>query len=164
VAALIFEFGTFSRSSYAEPLHFLADLDRFLARLPQGFRYAVEIRNADYFGPDYLLLLRSHGIAHTFNSWTRMPTLAAQLSRPDALTADFLVCRALLKPGRSYEDAVRKFQPYASVQEEVPAARAGLRQLIAAARSSGRQAFVFVNNRLEGNAPQTIAAVVDEEC
>ncbi len=164
VAALIFEFGAFSRKSYAEPLQFLADLDLFLGQLPAGFRYATEIRNADFFGPDYLLLLRDHGVAHTFNSWTRMPELPDQVSRADAFTTDYFVCRALLRQGRRYEDAVRMFQPYASVQEEYRAGRAGLRQLIAVARETGRQGLIFVNNRLEGNAPQTIAAVVDGGC
>ena len=38
-----------------------------------------------------------------------------------------------------------------------------MRSLIRQARETGGQAFLFVNNRLEGNAPETIRAVVEEE-
>ena len=54
---------------------FLAKLGPFLAALPRGFRYAIEIRNVDYLCPDYLGLLSEHNVAHTFNAWTRMPSL-----------------------------------------------------------------------------------------
>ncbi|MBM3736610.1 MAG: DUF72 domain-containing protein [Acidobacteria bacterium] len=163
VAAIIFEFGTFSKASYETTGAFLRDLTSFVRRLPPDFRYAAEIRNPEFFGAEYLACLRELGVAHTFNSWTRMPELPTQIAMPGSRTADFLVCRALLQYGRAYEDAVRMFQPYASVQEPYPAARVGLRAIVKAARESKTQALVFVNNRLEGNAPGTIAAVVDED-
>jgi uncharacterized protein YecE (DUF72 family) len=43
VGPLIFEFGTFNKSTFAKPADFMARLDPFLASLPKGFRYAVEI-------------------------------------------------------------------------------------------------------------------------
>ena len=42
-------------------------------------------------------------------------------------------------------------------------AREALRALIARAQERQQPAFVFVNNRLEGNAPETIQAVVEED-
>ncbi len=161
VAVLIFEFGAFSRQSYAGAAEFLRDLDRFLASLPVGFRYCVEIRNPEYLGPDYFDCLRRRGVAHVFNAWTRMPELAEQLRLPGAFTAEFTVCRALLRRGRSYEEAVKLFAPYEHVKDPYPQGREALRRLIETARRDGRAAFVFVNNRFEGNAPQTIEAVVN---
>jgi uncharacterized protein YecE (DUF72 family) len=163
IAALIVEFGTFSRAAYPEPARFFEDLDRFLAALPAGWRYSVEIRNREYLQPAYFDCLREHGAAHVFNAWTRMPELGAQIAIPQAFTTDFTVCRALLGQGRSYEQAVKSFEPYQSVQQPNPAARQALRDLIARAAAAGQPAFVFVNNRLEGNAPQTIEAVVTED-
>ncbi|HWE38795.1 MAG TPA: DUF72 domain-containing protein, partial [Isosphaeraceae bacterium] len=96
VATLIFEFGTFARSTFPKPEDFLARLDPFLAALPGGFRYAVEVRNPEFLGPAYFALLRDHGVAHTFNAWTRMPGLGEQVDLPGAFTADFTVVRALL--------------------------------------------------------------------
>jgi uncharacterized protein YecE (DUF72 family) len=90
-----------------------------------------------------------------------MPSIAEQMSIPGALTADFTVTRALLRPGRAYEDAVAMFTPYDQVRDENPEARDALRTLIRRMREERRSAYVFVNNRLEGNAPETIQAIVD---
>jgi hypothetical protein len=79
----------------------------------------------------------------------------------DAFPADFTVARALLRPGRKYEDAVQQFTPYDRVRDENPEARDALRALIRRMREERRASYIFVNNRLEGNAPETIQAVVD---
>jgi hypothetical protein len=72
-----------------------------------------------------------------------------------------LVTRALLRRGRPYEDAVRMFSPYDRVQDVNLPVREGLRELIDIAIVDGQPAFVFVNNRLEGNSPATIVAITD---
>jgi uncharacterized protein YecE (DUF72 family) len=162
LGVLIFEFGTFARSSFATVNQFVEQLEPFLANLPPGFRYAVEIRNAEFLAPDYLACLHSHNVAHVYNAWTRMPELPAQIAAPGSATADFLVCRALLRRGRTYEEAVKSFQPYTEVRDPNPTARAGLREIIQIAKREKRTAFVFVNNRLEGNSPGTIVAITDD--
>jgi uncharacterized protein YecE (DUF72 family) len=159
---LIFEFGTFAKTSFSGVGPFLEQLDPFLGDLPPEFRYAVEIRNPEFLTPQYLDCLRAHNVAHVFNAWTRMPELPAQIAVPGSMTADFLVCRALLRYGRKYEDAVKAFEPYSELRDPNPAARAGLREIVQVAKREKRTAFVFVNNRLEGNAPGTIVAIMDD--
>ena len=160
-ALLIFEFGQFGRRSFAELPEFLDRLDPFLAALPPEFRYAVEIRNPEFLEKDYFACLRNRGIAHVYNAWSKMPELRHQIAIPDSRTADFLVCRALLRRSRSYEDAVTLFTPYRDVQDPNPEARDSMRVLIGRAREDKRMLFLFVNNRLEGNAPLTILSVVE---
>jgi uncharacterized protein YecE (DUF72 family) len=163
VPVLIFEFGTFSKRHYEDAAAFVKDLDPFLARLPSGFRYSVEIRNPDYLAPEYFACLRSHGAAHVFNAWSRMPELERQVRLQDAWTADFIVTRALLRRGRVYEDAVDTFSPYDHIQDPNPGARGAIRDMIRTARAQRRQAYIFVNNRLEGNAPGTIEAILEDD-
>ncbi len=81
---------------------------------------------------------------------------------PEAFTADYTVCRALLRRGRSYEDAVKLFTPYEQIQDPNPEGREAIRKLIAWAKENRAAAFIFVNNRFEGNAPRTIEAIVEE--
>ena len=73
--------------------------------------------------------------------------------------------RFLLKPGRKYEQAVKAFEPYDSIKEENPEARAAGRALIAEGQAVGpkRRTFLYVNNRLEGNAISTIAAMLEPD-
>ncbi len=161
-ALLIFEFGTFSRSSFPTTADFLDRLDPFLAGLPDVFRYAVEVRNPEVLDKDYFACLRRHGVAHVYNAWSRMPELKYQIAIPDSTTADFRVCRALLRRGRVYEEAVKQFAPYTEVQDPNPEARESMRVLIGRAREDRKTLFLFVNNRLEGNAPMTILSITDD--
>jgi uncharacterized protein YecE (DUF72 family) len=139
-----------------------AQLDDFLGRLPRDFRYAVELRNPELLHQAHGDVLRRHGVAHVFNSWTDMPTIGEQLDLAWTFTAPFAVARALLKPGRRYADAVRLFQPYERVQEPVPELRFDLVRVIQEALRRRAEAFILANNRAEGNAPGTIRAVVEE--
>ncbi len=157
---LIFGFGNFSKSTFPKPDDFFARLDPFLAALPEGFGYSVEIRNPEYLTPGYLDLLKSRNVAHVFNAWTRMPSLDDQAQLQDAFTADFTVVRDLLKWVRGYEDVAKTFESYKEVQQPYEGARAGMLDIVGEARKPKTSEFLFVNNRLEGNAPGTIEAVV----
>jgi hypothetical protein len=90
-----------------------------------------------------------------------MPELGAQLDRPGVETADFTVVRALLSKGRTYEKAVGAFEPYERVREPNEAARDAMRRVAERALLRRMFAILFVNNRLEGNAPSTIEGVVE---
>jgi hypothetical protein len=92
-----------------------------------------------------------------------MPELRRQIEIPGSATAAFLVCRALLRQGRPYEEAVARFSPYSEIRDPNPAARESLRILIQRARENRSMAFLFVNNRLEGNSPLTIMSVTDPD-
>ena len=71
--------------------------------------------------------------------------------------------RFLLKPGRKYEEAVKTFQPYDKVKEPNTEAREAGKALIAEGKKAGpkRETFIYVNNRLEGNALETIDAMIE---
>lgn len=159
VAVVILEFGAFARSIFADGAAFSSRLDEFLTALPGGIRLAVEIRNPDFLDEPYYAVLARNGVAHVLSAWTRMPELGVQIADDRAFTADFTVVRALLSKGRTYEQAVARFEPYETVQAPDPAARAALVAIGRRSLAEQRPTFVFVNNRLEGNAPSTIEAV-----
>ena len=164
-ALVIFEFGAFRMGKASSPAAVLAEfldrLDPFLASLPPDFRYAVEIRNPEFLEKDYFACLRGHNAAHVYNAWSRMPELRHQTAIPDSATADFQVCRALLRRGRVYENAVAAFSPYTEIKDPNPEARDSMRILIGRAKEDKRMLFLFVNNSLEGNAPLTILSLVE---
>jgi uncharacterized protein YecE (DUF72 family) len=158
IACLIFEFG--ARGATAK--EFVAEVAPFFDLLPATFRYAVEVRNREYLVEPYFDVLRDHQAAHVFNAWTKMPPLGEQIAMRAAFTADFTVVRALLRAGRAYETAVAQFAPYNKIQDENPEGRKALRELIERMKQERRTSYIFANNRFEGNAPETIRAIVDE--
>jgi len=161
VGVILFEFPAALPNAFGDLRSLTDALSRFFAELPKAFRYAAEIRSAPLFCAGYLRVLRDHGIAHVFNSWTEMPSIPEQLTEADAFSADFTVSRALMKPGRTYEQTVSLFAPYGSVQEPDLGVRKALRDLLVRSKQRGEPTYIYVNNRLEGFAPATIAAVVD---
>lgn len=160
VAVLMFEFGAFGPEDFANVADFIESLERFLQALPAGWRYAIEIRNKEYLVPDYFAVLSQYNVAHVFNAWTRMPRIADQIALTNAFTADFAVARALLPKGRTYERAVKELAPYQEIQTPDISTRGALRQIVERAQRVGQRAYMFVNNRLEGNAPATIESIV----
>jgi uncharacterized protein YecE (DUF72 family) len=156
---LVLEFQAIAKKEKLSGADFAAHLDRFFSQLPTTVPYAVEIRNEEYLCPEYFAVLRTHGVGHVFNAWTRMPRIGEQFLLHDAITAPFIVARALLRTGRTYSAAVDAFAPYDHVQDENPELRADLTALAKAALELRVPAYLIVNNRAEGCAPLTIAAV-----
>jgi uncharacterized protein YecE (DUF72 family) len=144
----------------------VANLDKFVSKLPKGRPYAVEMRNKHWLAPEYFAGLSRHGITHVFNSWDAMPPVSEQMALEGSRTNPQLAAaRFLLKPGRKYEDAVNAFKPYDRVKDKNPEARAAGKALISEGKEAEqkKKTFIYVNNRLEGNALETIAAMVGQE-
>lgn len=155
----VFEFQTIARAAKLTGQAFADLLDRFFSQLPREAPYAVELRNQEFLVPPYFAVLREHNVAHVFNSWTRMPPIGEQLDIPGALSAPFTVARVLLRPGRTYSEAVDAFAPYDRIHDRNPELRADVARLIRMAAELRIPAYVLVNNRAEGSAPHTIAAI-----
>ena len=159
----MFEFSRFYPTDYEHGRDFVADLDKFLGALPPGWPYAVEMRNKHWLQPDYFQCLARHGVTHVFNSWTEMPSVEDQIALAGSETNPELVAaRFLLKPGRNYEAAVKAFKPYTQIKEVNSAARQAGTYLIKRRKIENTgKTFIYVNNRLEGNALETIEAMVE---
>lgn len=157
----VFEFQTLAKATGIDAEGFATRLDEFFSALPREGQFAVEIRNEEFLTPMYFAVLREHGVAHVFNSWTRMPPIGHQLDLPGCISASFIVARALLRPGRTYDEAVDAFAPYDGIREPNPKLRRDLVRLVEAAVRTRIPAYLLVNNRAEGSAPLTIAAVAE---
>lgn len=162
VGALIFEFSHFHPGDFEHGRDFVAALDAFLAHLPTGWDYAVEIRNANWLHPEYFAMLASHGVAHVYNQWTRMPPVLEQMQVHPPERNPFVAARFLLTPGRSHEWSSEQFAPYHQLREIDPEAREAMRRLLgeAMAGDGKKPTYLYVGNELEGNALHTISDVL----
>jgi uncharacterized protein YecE (DUF72 family) len=154
---LLFEFQRHGMPSK----EFCSQLDRFFVQLPNDFRYAVEVRNADLLGLDYRKVLERHGVAHVYNHWSWMPPLAEQHRLMERFTAPFTVLRLLTPLKMTYEAAKKRAEPYTGIVEELPDMRRETVGLVDKAAAENRHAYVLVNNRSEGNAPLTVQALAN---
>ena len=156
------------------PLAFVRDLHHFFAGLSSegraanaaggtaAIKFAVEVRDPELLAfPKYLDCLEYHGVAHVLNEQTWMPEIAQQLEIPGIETAPFTVIRALVRPGVKHHDAVEEFEPYDRTQLVLPKLREALATSVRHALATNRQLYAYVNNRAEGNSPNTIASVLE---
>lgn len=165
VGLLMFEFSRLGPDEFERGSQFVAALDEFLGKLPRGWPYAVELRNRTWLRPEYFAVLAKHGATHIYNAWTDMPPVPEQVALADSETnPSLLAARFLLREGRTFEDAVKKFSPYTEIKEENPEARgAAILLALKILRSRKKNmALLFVNNRFEGSSPLTIEALVSE--
>jgi uncharacterized protein YecE (DUF72 family) len=143
----------------------LTRLREFFTKVPRGFAYSVEIRNPALVRPGFYALLRELGVSPAFSSWTRMPPIGEQrkayLEAGGAEDSCPLLGLGIVRPGRSYEEAVQLFQPYREIRDIYPEGRSDLSELGLWAMKNRRKAYILINNRWEGSAPHSIGRVMD---
>jgi uncharacterized protein YecE (DUF72 family) len=163
VAALVLEFAPMRR---CPPARVFADkLAQFLEACSSDVPLAVELRNRELFTPRYLAILRHFGASHVLSFWTGMPTLREQLAVPGVLCGPLTVARLSLPPFTAYaaRNAARKqeFSPFDRIIEPQPALREDVVELARRTAELNLALFVTVNNKVEGSAPLTIAALAE---
>jgi uncharacterized protein YecE (DUF72 family) len=158
---IVLELPPAPRELRLEPAAFSERLDAFLSALPRSFRYAVELRDRRFLTLAYRDVLKRHGVAHTYNYWSAMPSVAAQAEAVPLDTAPFAIVRLLLRPGTRYEDQREAFRPFNRLVAPDPDMRTDVVSVLHRAQRARMPAFVLVNNKAEGSSPLTIRALVD---
>ena len=74
---------------------FLLRLKPFLAKLPKGQQFVVEVRNKNWLGAELYDVLRQRGVALALIDHPWMPRPAEILAKSDPITADFTYIRWL---------------------------------------------------------------------
>jgi uncharacterized protein YecE (DUF72 family) len=149
---LLLQFPYFNKTVFATKKPFLERLDRYLSALPPDFRYAVEIRNKSWIGPDFLDLLRRHGAAFVLVDQAWMPHADELPDRLDPLTADFSYIRLL--GDRPKIEAITKTWDREVIDHGERLARWA--EVIRRLAPRASEVFVFANNHYAGHAPATV--------
>ena len=126
-----------------------------MQRLPRGVVYAVELRNRELFGAEYAAALVASGAVHCHNVWGDMPSASAQARQLPAVTRRPLVVRWLMRRGESYESAGARYAPFERLVDEDVPNREDIARLVARAAEHAVEAFVMLDNKAEGSAPET---------
>ena len=122
-------------------------LERFLSNLPEGPRYAVEVRHRSWIDSDLPALLREHGAALTLVDYPRMP-------RQEEATANFSYIRWL---------GNRREFPSGHTEAKRDR-RDDLRWwslLVDRFFEEGREVFAYANNHYENHSPTTLARFLE---
>jgi uncharacterized protein YecE (DUF72 family) len=165
IGALVFQISPLPASWTARMPELLLRLGKMLAALPSlppGAVVAVEVRDTLWLTPEFAHVLRTAGAAYCLGLHARMPPIEAQLPLLRALWPGPLVCRWSLhrKHGaHGYEDAKSRYEPFDRLVDPDPDTRQVLARVIAATAAAGFHAYVTINNKAEGSAPLSVAAL-----
>ena len=117
-------------------------LEDFLKRLPEGFRYAVEVRHRSWFDSDLPALLREHGAALALIDYPRMP-------RMQEATADFSYIR-WLGDRREFPEG------HTHLKKNRDNDLLWWSELVDRFLEEGRTVFAYANNHYQNHSPSTV--------
>lgn len=155
---LLFQFSPLDLSLLGGARGFLRRLVDFLARLPRGPVYAVELRSPGALTRDYGRALADLGAVHCLNAHPTMPSPIEQVrSLGEAFGAmREVVIRWMLFRNYGYADAVERYAPFNALVDEDPETRESLAELTAWEQ---RPVTVVINNKAEGSSPLSVVAL-----
>jgi len=150
---LVFQFPPQDVFRLGGPQQFAERLHGFLAALPSGPLYGVEVRNRELLVPAYADALAATGVVPVLAAWGAMPPVEEQAERTRAGRGRALVVRWMLHAGLGYEEAREQYAPFDQlVNEDVPM-RTAIAGLAVAFFRAGQPVYVTINNKAEGSAP-----------
>jgi len=153
LGVLLFQFPPQPTGGFGDPAGFAARLHEFLAQLPRGPLYAVELRNPELLTESYAAALRAVGATHCLNVHPTMASVRTQATITLDADSPALVIRWMLHSGLRYEEAKARYSPFDRLVDEDTRARAAIADLCRRAAQRGKAAYVIINNKAEGSAP-----------
>ncbi len=150
---LLLQFPYFNRQAFARPEDFLARLEPFMARLPSGYSFAIEIRNKNWINQGLLDLLRKKKIALALIDHPWMTPIGQLSAKFDLVTTDFAYIR-WLGDRKGIEERTKHWDRILVSRERemetwIPAIEELLKRRI--------RVYGYFNNHYAGYAPGSIA-------
>jgi uncharacterized protein YecE (DUF72 family) len=155
--ALLFQFTPLGRAQVREPKGFAERLHAFLAALPSGPLYAVEMRDAAVLTRPFFSAVRDGGAHYCVAVHPRLPPVAVQAAAMAGAGPGPLVVRWNLNPREEYEAARARYSPFDRLVDEDVATRESIARLVAPALAADQPVYVIANNKAEGSAPLTLS-------
>lgn len=160
--ALVFQFPPLGWEHTQRPAVFAERLHAFIAQLPRGPLYAVELRDPSLVVPEYLAALRAVGAHHCLGLHPRMPVASEQARATGLDQAGPLIVRWNLHAGFDYEEAKARYAPFTHLVDEDLPNRVALARLCLQAAARGDAAYIVANNKAEGSAPLTLIKLAEQ--
>ena len=153
---LLFQFSPQDDAGLAGSGSFVERLYQFLDRLPRGPVYAVELRNATLFTPEYVDALSAVGACHCLNGHPRMPPVHEQVALVQPERSRAVIIRWMQARHLSYQAAKQQYAPFNRIVDADPMSRQAIAELCLDSSVRRQPSYVIVNNKAEGCAPLSI--------
>jgi uncharacterized protein YecE (DUF72 family) len=160
IGPIMLQFEYLNRKKMPSRDAFLERLHGFLLKAPQGFLYAVEIRNPNYLCPAFFDFLEEHRLGHVFLEGYHMPHIGGVFERFGSRISQAAIIR--LHGGDRLEIEKITGEVWDQVVEPKPGGLRAAARIVRSNRRRGIRTFVNVNNHYEGSAPVSIERFLEE--
>ena len=157
IGPLMFQFEYLNRQKMGGLHRFLELFAVFRQRLPEGFRYCLEIRNPNWLRGEYFDFLFAHGLGHVFLQGYYLPPVFGVYWQFRDRLADPVVIRMHGGDRKGIEE--RTGNRWDRIVEPRDGELAELAKMVRDLRQRNHDIFINVNNHYEGSAPMTIARI-----
>ncbi len=155
---VMFQFEYLNKLKMPSQRHFLKVLGIFLSTLPDGYSFAVELRNPNYMNRAWFDFLNEYKAAHVFLQGYYMPPITDIYTR----FRDSIKGTAVIRLHGSDRDGMEKItgdrwdRMVAPKDRELPGVAEMIRDLL----KRNVNVYLNVNNHYEGSSPLTIEKLV----
>jgi uncharacterized protein YecE (DUF72 family) len=156
---IMFQFGYLNQEMMSDPDRFQKLFAAFARRLPSGYRFGLEVRNADYLNESYYAFLEEVGVIPVFIQGYWMPPIVSVYKswRSHVLAHEVVVIR-LHGPDRKGIEA-RTGKKWNQIVEPRDEELVGVVEMVQDLLEQGVSVYLNVNNHYEGSAPLTIERI-----
>jgi uncharacterized protein YecE (DUF72 family) len=147
---IVFQFPFFSRSAFRDRHEFLDRLIPFLRKLPESYKFAIEIRNRAWLDAELANLLRGHRMALVLKDRSWMPS-PLELDF-DPITTDWTYIR-WLGDRKGIEEQTKTWDKTVIDRTNELSSWVDYCYLL---RKRGVMIYAYANNHYAGHAPATI--------
>jgi len=149
---LLFQFPYFNKQRFQGLDSFLERLEPWLAKLPTGHRWVVEVRNKNWMSEKLYGALRRHDVALALVDQAWMPRPAELFENGNPITADFTFIR-WLGDRKGIEERTKVWD------KTIIDRSSGLEEwarILRRIAQEGIRIYGYANNHYAGHAPETV--------
>jgi uncharacterized protein YecE (DUF72 family) len=157
LGVILFQFPYFNKKAFPDGAAFLERLIPFVKKLPEGYPFALEIRNKNWLGPKFFDTLRERKIAFALIDHPWMPRPGEILSRFDAINSDFAYIR-LLGDRKGIEEKTKSWD---KVVVDRTVELAEWVETVRKIHERRIKILAYVNNHYAGHAPATVRQLIE---
>ncbi len=159
LAAMVLEQEYQPKGQRVSPDQMARDLERFFSQVPRDERYHLELRTPQYLAEPVFRVMEHYGVGQVLSHWSWLPPLSRQMEESGGrfLKKGKVSLLRLMTPlGMRYEEAYARAYPFDHIVDGMlqPRMVEETARIMMAVVQTGGHAYVIVNNRSGGNAPQ----------
>jgi len=155
----MFQFEYLNKQKMPSKEIFFERFGEFIGTAPNGYRYAVEIRNPNYLSPAFFSFLEAHELGFVYLDGYYMPPIGQIFDKFKPETASFQVIR--LHGGDRLEIEGETGEVWNKVVAPKPTGLKAAAKIVRANAKKRVLTYLNLNNHYEGSAPLSLSRFLD---